>query len=122
MPLLIVPRLRVTIGDDDASFSFVSTSSNEVTEYTPSVTEQDNDEFELIDCDDEDSNEYSDGCTLYSDGTTSVSPSIYRHEYEHGRRYHSYKSGRYPLPNDLREQQVEDLKHQIMLELTVSLS
>ena len=52
--------------------------------------------------------------------SASVSPSIYAHEYEHCRRYHSYKSGRYPFPNDLPEQRREETLHLMMLEVTVS--
>lgn len=43
---------------------------------------------------------------------------IWEHVYENGRRYHLYKHGRYPMPNDDMEQQREDLKHSMMLELT----
>lgn len=50
--------------------------------------------------------------------STSLTPSIYEHTYSHGRRYHKYRSGRYPLPNDDDEQNREDMKHVMMLELT----
>lgn len=53
-------------------------------------------------------------------GSTSVASNVYRHEYDHGRRYHSYKNGRYPIPNDDQEQNREDMKHAMMMELTVS--
>jgi len=52
-------------------------------------------------------------------GSTSVSSNVFKHEYEHGRRYHSYKHGRYPIPNDDQEQYREDMKHALMMELTV---
>jgi len=52
-------------------------------------------------------------------GSTSVSSNVYKHEFEHGRRYHSYKHGRYPVPNDDQEQYREDMKHALMMELTV---
>ncbi|KAI0881385.1 S-adenosyl-L-methionine-dependent methyltransferase [Annulohypoxylon maeteangense] len=48
----------------------------------------------------------------------SVSSSIYRHSYENGRRYHKYRYGTYPIPNDETEQNREDMKHVAMLELT----
>lgn len=54
-----------------------------------------------------------------SSGSTSVSSSVYEHEYENGRRYHSFKHGRYPIPNDDIEQNREDMKHVMMLELMV---
>ncbi|KAH6657156.1 S-adenosyl-L-methionine-dependent methyltransferase [Truncatella angustata] len=53
-----------------------------------------------------------------STASTSVNSSIYAHTYENGRRYHSYKNGRYPIPNDDQEQNREDMKHVMMLEMT----
>lgn len=50
--------------------------------------------------------------------STSVTSSIYAHTYENGRRYHSYKHARYPVPNDDMEQNREDMKHSMMLEMT----
>jgi SAM-dependent methyltransferase len=35
------------------------------------------------------------------------------HTYENGRRYHSYRQGEYPLPNDDKEQERLDLLHHI---------
>ncbi|KAK3389791.1 S-adenosyl-L-methionine-dependent methyltransferase [Podospora didyma] len=53
-----------------------------------------------------------------SSASTSVTSSIYHHAFENGRRYHAYKYGRYPIPNDDLEQSREDMKHALMLELT----
>ncbi|GAB1319386.1 Helix-turn-helix, Psq [Madurella fahalii] len=53
-----------------------------------------------------------------SKASTSVTSSIYAHTYENGRRYHSYKYGRYPIPNDDLEQNREYMKHAMMLEMT----
>jgi len=50
--------------------------------------------------------------------TTSLSSSIVAHNYENGRRYHKFRHGRYPIPNDDIEQNREDMKHAMMLELT----
>jgi hypothetical protein len=55
---------------------------------------------------------------LFEDGTTSVTSSIYAHTYERGRRYQSFKNGRYPIPNDDVEQNREDMKHAMLMELT----
>lgn len=52
---------------------------------------------------------------------TSISPSVHNYEHQHDRRYHGYKRGRYPLPNDAQEQNLDELKHYIMVELAVSL-
>lgn len=38
--------------------------------------------------------------------------------YERGRRYHVFKNGRYPIPNDDIERDREDLKHAMLMELT----
>ncbi|KAI9775202.1 MAG: hypothetical protein M1839_001390 [Geoglossum umbratile] len=35
--------------------------------------------------------------------TTSLKPSITDYQYENGRRYHAFRSGSYPLPNDTEE-------------------
>lgn len=50
----------------------------------------------------------------------SVSSSIYRENYHNGRRYHTYRYGRYPIPNDDEEQVREEMKHAMHLELTKS--
>ncbi|KAJ0386462.1 hypothetical protein COL922a_004362 [Colletotrichum nupharicola] len=48
----------------------------------------------------------------------SITASIFAHEYdENGRRYHRYRHGRYPMPNDQTEQGRENIKHVLMLEL-----
>ncbi|CAI4213254.1 unnamed protein product [Parascedosporium putredinis] len=53
-----------------------------------------------------------------STATTSVTSSVYAHTIEHGRRYRSFKNGRYPVPDDDIEQNREDMKHAMLLELT----
>ncbi|PHH92361.1 hypothetical protein CDD83_7739 [Cordyceps sp. RAO-2017] len=52
------------------------------------------------------------------DGITSVTSSVYACTYERGRRYHCFKNGRYPIPNDDIEKDREDLKHAMLMELT----
>ncbi|KAF5668172.1 hypothetical protein FHETE_5438 [Fusarium heterosporum] len=49
---------------------------------------------------------------------TSINSSIFEHTYHNGRRYHRYRHGRYPLPNDETEQSREDMLHAMMLEVT----
>ena len=52
--------------------------------------------------------------------TTSLTSSCNSHTFEHGRRYHAHpdhEESPYPLPNDRREQEREDLKHDMMLEV-----
>ncbi|KAK7429190.1 hypothetical protein QQZ08_004200 [Neonectria magnoliae] len=99
--------------DDERSFSFISATDFE-SAYTPAPSEGDTDEFELIYDEDAGSSQGA----LSSCDSTSVPPDIHAHEFEHGRRYHSFMSGRYPLPNDIGEQQREETKHALMLQLT----
>ncbi|KAK2749034.1 methyltransferase domain-containing protein [Colletotrichum kahawae] len=49
--------------------------------------------------------------------SASLSSSVLDHEYENGRRYHRFRHGRYPLPNDETEQDREEMKHTMFLEL-----
>jgi SAM-dependent methyltransferase len=44
---------------------------------------------------------------------TSVGSSILRHEWKHGRRYHSYHAGTYNFPNDEQEQDRLDMIHHV---------
>lgn len=44
---------------------------------------------------------------------TSLSSSVQRYEYKHGRRYHGYHAGSYPFPNDKREQDRLDMIHHV---------
>ena len=46
-------------------------------------------------------------------GSTSITESIIDYEFENGRRYHAYKAGHYPLPNDENELDRLDLQHHI---------
>ncbi|KAF2703819.1 S-adenosyl-L-methionine-dependent methyltransferase [Pleomassaria siparia CBS 279.74] len=50
-----------------------------------------------------------------SSSSTSLASSIMNYEYSNGRRYHGYRSGAYPLPNDDEEQDRLDLLHHIFL-------
>ncbi|KXH49767.1 methyltransferase [Colletotrichum simmondsii] len=53
-----------------------------------------------------------------SSGSTSITSSVLKHSYENGRRYHSFRDGRYPIPNDDIEQNREEMKHAMVMELT----
>jgi hypothetical protein len=96
------------------SFSIISSLPDVQTVYTPTQTDQLTDEFEVLSLE-----EQSIRWDLVSSCSTSVLPNAYEHEFVHGRRYHGYKSGRYPLPNDTVEQQREDTVHAMMMELAV---
>jgi SAM-dependent methyltransferase len=45
--------------------------------------------------------------------STSLASSIRRYKYENGRRYHAYREGEYPFPNDDAEQDRLDFFHHI---------
>lgn len=47
----------------------------------------------------------------------SLSSSVKAHVWEYGRRYHMFKYGRYPLPNDEEEFKRESLRHTMLKEL-----
>src|SRR3569833_3920933 len=47
----------------------------------------------------------------------SVSSSIRAHVNEDGLRYHKYRDGRYPFPNDETEQNRDDMKQAMLLSL-----
>jgi hypothetical protein len=111
---------------DRCSISLQSFSSALIiTPKSSILSGQSTDEFELVVdsdvevSDDQGDEEGYDG-ESNSMSSASVSPSIYAHEFEHCRRYHSYKSGRYPLPNDIPEQRREETLHYLALEMNVS--
>lgn len=59
--------------------------------------------------------DYSDNDSLCSfessnaSGTTSLASDVQDYVYEHGRRYHGYKDGKCPMPNDEVEQDRLDM-------------
>ncbi|KUL90556.1 hypothetical protein ZTR_00397 [Talaromyces verruculosus] len=64
--------------------------------------------------DDDDDNDSALGEDKAS-STTSVGESIFNYQYENGRRYHGFRAGAYPLPNDELEQDRMDMQHHIYL-------
>ncbi|KIW19010.1 hypothetical protein PV08_03300 [Exophiala spinifera] len=57
---------------------------------------------------------FEDSASLQS---TSLASSVLNYTYENGRRYHAYRAGSYPLPNDEQEQDRMDSLHHIWLSL-----
>lgn len=49
--------------------------------------------------------------------STSISSSVRNYAFEHGRRYHKFREGRYQFPNDESEQEREDMKHAMIANL-----
>ncbi|PFH57466.1 hypothetical protein XA68_15029 [Ophiocordyceps unilateralis] len=98
--------------DDDGSFSLLSSAPDIETIFT-SDSGRESEELSRVSssCDDPPSDS---SCAE----STSVCPSVYQDDVAHGRRYHGYCKGRYPLPNDGREQRREEMAHALMLEIT----
>jgi SAM-dependent methyltransferase len=48
-----------------------------------------------------------------STSSTSLTSSVLRYEWKHGRRYHSYNAGSYSFPNDEKEQDRLDMVHHV---------
>lgn len=49
--------------------------------------------------------------------STSLSSSVRDYAFENGRRYHKFREGAYNFPNDDLEQEREDMKHAMMINL-----
>jgi SAM-dependent methyltransferase len=64
---------------------------------------------------DQDNSDNDSGLGVSTNGSysTSLKSSILNYQYENGRRYHAYRNGKYPLPNDDKEQDRLDLLHHI---------
>lgn len=75
-------------------------------EPAPRHYQRDADEFSL-----------SDGFTMHSTGSMSVTSTVYAHTMENGRRFQHFRHGRYPIPNDDDEMERENIKHAMLLEL-----
>lgn len=53
------------------------------------------------------------GSEIGASSFASLGSSILNYRYENGRRYHAYRAGEYPFPNDEKEQERENLKHHV---------
>ena len=49
--------------------------------------------------------------------STSISHSVRDYDFENSRRYHKFQEGRYQFPNDESEQEREDMKHAMIINL-----
>lgn len=49
--------------------------------------------------------------------STSISSSVRDYAFENGRRYHKFREGTYQFPNDESEQEREDMKHAMVVNL-----
>lgn len=106
--------------DDDTTFSLVSTAS--VTDATSVTTRT---ELEHADEDidfegvDDATSDFESGWEVSSGPSTSVPPSVYEDEIAYGRRYHGFRRGIYPMPNDEVERHREETVHALFLQLMV---
>ncbi len=89
--------------------SLLGFSTSSVTTFDFADDAEDIDEFEHL--------EESDDVSF---SLTSALSYVFEDESVHGRQYHGYKAGRYPLPNDKLEQEREGLNHSVMIEIAVS--
>ena len=53
----------------------------------------------------------------YSRASTSLSSSVRDYKFENNRRYHGFREGAYHFPNDEPEQEREDMKHAMIVNL-----
>lgn len=72
-----------------------------------------------IDVDSEDARSLESGYETDSlqSSTTSLSTAARNYAWENGRRYHRFREGTYNFPNDDREQEREDMKHAMVVNL-----
>ncbi|KAK3317961.1 S-adenosyl-L-methionine-dependent methyltransferase [Apodospora peruviana] len=71
----------------------------------------------VVDDDDGGDSSYGSGGGVPSTASTSLTSSILKYEWKHGRRYHSYQAGSYHFPNDEKEQERLDMIHHIFYRL-----
>ncbi|PHH83289.1 hypothetical protein CDD82_2469 [Ophiocordyceps australis] len=103
------------IDDEMESSSLASTTQDIETSLSPSQSACDTSASDLSSLE----HDQDDWVSEQSCGdSTSVPPCVYEDELVHGRRYHGFRQGLYPLPNDRQEQLREELNHAMMLELT----
>lgn len=105
--------------DDDTTFSLVSTASltdaTSVTTRTELEHADDDIDFEVDDA----TSDFESGWEVSSGPSTSVPPSVYEDEIAYGRRYHGFRRGIYPMPNDEVECHREETVHALFLQLMV---
>ncbi|MCJ1454022.1 hypothetical protein MMC28_004372 [Mycoblastus sanguinarius] len=108
-------------GDDESYISAPSESTENVAEPSTSTAVAPSLGPVGLGPDDDARSEYSIGADSGlgdedgAESTASITSSILAYEYENGRRYHAYRSGSYPLPNDEKEQDRMDMQHHIYL-------
>lgn len=57
------------------------------------------------------------GTDTLGSSSTSLSSSVRNYAFENGRRYHRFREGAYNFPNDDTEQEREDMKHAMVVNL-----
>lgn len=98
-----------SLADGTSSIASTSVTSFDTTgpiEPAAPDSVMDEDEFSLQDWD----------CESTDSTSTSLRSSLYEHMYVNGRRYHKFRNGRYPIPNDNEEQMREESLHYMVME------
>lgn len=90
--------------DDDDDDDDDNHPADALTQAGTGAIDVDHDQLEL----ESDAGYESDRASFAS---TSLSSSVTDYLFEHGRRYHRFREGRYNFPNDEAEQDREDMKH-----------
>ncbi|PVH70143.1 S-adenosyl-L-methionine-dependent methyltransferase [Cadophora sp. DSE1049] len=101
----------ITASSEDARNHFyVASTDREISNSPdiPSVVERENSQ-------EDGDGQYSDLQSDDESSTQSLGSTVKACCEENGRTYHSYKQGRYPLPNDEDEQERLDLQHELFL-------
>jgi hypothetical protein len=94
----------------------VSPTSADIQEYDPAEAEIVVAQASTtIEADDGEDNGYHTDTS--SIGDTSISSSIRDYAFENGKRYHKFREGYYVFPNDESEQDREDMKHALVVNL-----
>jgi len=99
------PKTSPVGGRDDAQDSAAAHEAETTIEADPELDRPAEDEDEAY------------GSETASRASTSVSSSVRDYTFENNRRYHKFREGRYHFPNDEPEQEREDMKHAMIVNL-----
>ena len=88
----------------------MASSTDPTTSASPLQSTSDDPAIEPDDEQNDKDSAYGDETESY---TTSLKSSVLNYRYQNGRRYHAFREGAYPLPNDEAEQERLDLMHHL---------
>ncbi len=99
------PNISPTTVHDDSQDSAAANEAETTIEADPALAGPTEDEDEAY------------GSDTASRASTSISSSVRDYTFENNRRYHKFREGRYHFPNDEPEQEREDMKHAMIINL-----